>query len=67
MIDNYKDAPAPVAQPLTPAQRHADELLRLLTMYRKQVPLGYQPAMTAHVVDDLIAKIEADIKEGGAS
>ena len=36
--------------------RYADELLALLKRYRTETPLGHQPHMLAHEVDEAIAK-----------
>ncbi len=35
-----------------------DELLTLLERYRNETPVGHQPHMICHVVDDAIARIK---------
>jgi hypothetical protein len=35
-----------------------DELLALVKRYRKETPVGHQPHMICHIVDETIAKIE---------
>lgn len=42
--------------------REAEGLLR---RYRKETPLGHQPHMIAHVVDDVLKRIVAALKEAG--
>jgi len=40
-----------------------DEMAGLLKAYRVGVPLGHQPSMKAHIVDEALAKYEQFIKE----